>query len=108
MILKLKFYRNTVPSEEDEKTEIMPEMHNPVAYCKIGGQTVRTAARRTYVVDQTDHTQLIASSESELWHSFEQSLLRGIAAKFSDGKNFLISLKNSSCSLPLETGDKIR
>lgn len=60
------------------------------------------------MVDQTDHTQLIASSESKLWLCFEQRLLKGIVAKFSDGKFFLSSLKNSSCSLLLETVDKIR
>lgn len=60
------------------------------------------------MVDQTDHTQLIASAESKLWLCFEQRLLKGIVAKFSDGKFFLSSLKNSSCSLLLETVDKIR
>lgn len=60
------------------------------------------------MVDQTDHVQLKASSESKLWLSFEQRQLKGIMAKCSDGKYFLSSLKNSSCLLPLETVDKIR
>jgi len=69
---------------------------------------VRTAARRIYVVDQTNRAQLMSSSESKLWLSFEQRLLKGIVAKFSDGKYFLSLLKNSSCSLLLETVDEIR
>lgn len=60
------------------------------------------------MVDQTDHAHLIASSDSKMWLSFEQRLLKDIVAKLSDGKYFLSSLKNFFCSLPLETADKIR
>lgn len=60
---------------------------------EVRGQE-RTVAKRTCVVEQTDHTQLMATPESKLWLSFEQRWLRGIMAKFSDGKYFLSSLKN--------------
>lgn len=59
-------------------------------------------------MDQTDHAQLIARSETKFWLSFEQRRLKGIVAKFSEWKIFLSSPKNSSCLLPLEMVDKIR
>lgn len=68
---------------------------------------MRTAAGRTWVVDQKDPAKQKARAESKLWFCLEQRLLNDLVAEFSDGNYFLSSLRKFIL-LPLETTDKIR